>query len=125
KAIPMGLACWTGKGDLIVCNENYRQTLSLDEVEVSYHQAVARLIASGHMKTIRDDEHSRVLELHCEDGSCLMIDERPLDDGGFMTLVTDITEAKRTSQMLEAIRQEQRLLARRYHEEKLKAEAAS
>src|SRR5690606_2111304 len=104
KAIPMGLACWTGKGDLIVCNENYRRRLDLDEVEMSYHQAVARLIDSGHMKTVRDDEQSRVLELHCEDGTCLMIDERPLEDGGFMTLVTDVTESKRTSAMLDAIR---------------------
>ena len=125
KAIPMGLACWTANGDLIVCNENYRRRLELDETEVSYHQAVARLIASGHMNTIRDDAQSRILELHCEDGTCLMIDERPLEDGGFMTLVTDITESKRTSAMLDAIRHEQRLLARRYHQEKLKAEAAS
>src|SRR5690606_23791892 len=46
-------------------------------------------------------------------------------DGAFMTLISDVTEARRTDSMLNAIRQEQRLLARRYHEEKLKAEAAS
>jgi two-component system cell cycle sensor histidine kinase PleC len=66
-----------------------------------------------------------VLELHREDGSCLLIDERPLGDGAIMTLISDVTEAKKTDTMLHAIRQEQRLLARRYHEEKLKAEAAS
>jgi two-component system, cell cycle sensor histidine kinase PleC len=124
-AIPMGLACWTGTGQLIVCNDQYRRRLDLEDTTLTYHQAVSRLIAGGYMKLIREDNHLRQLELHREDGTCLQIDERPLGDGGFMTLVTDITETKRTDALLHAIRDEQRLLARRYHEEKLKAEAAS
>jgi two-component system, cell cycle sensor histidine kinase PleC len=124
-AIPMGLACWTGTGQLIVCNDQYRRRLDLEDTTLTYHQAVSRLIAGGYMKLISEDNHLRQLELHREDGTCLQIDERPLGDGGFMTLVTDITETKRTDALLHAIRDEQRLLARRYHEEKLKAEAAS
>jgi two-component system cell cycle sensor histidine kinase PleC len=124
-AIPMGLACWTGTGQLIVCNDQYRRRLELEDTTLTYHQAVSRLIAGGYMKLIREDNHLRQLELHCEDGTCLQIDERPLGDGAFMTLVSDITETKRTDALLHAIRDEQRLLARRYHEEKLKAEAAS
>ncbi len=124
-AIPMGVACWTGTGQLIVCNDQYRRRLDLDDTKLTYHQAVSRLIAGGYMKLVRDDSSVRLLELHCEDGTCLQIDERPLGDGAFMTLVSDITETKRTDALLHAIRDEQRLLARRYHEEKLKAEAAS
>lgn len=124
-AIPMGVACWTRLGELIVCNDRYRDRLKLTGARVSYHDAVKRLIARGNMKLVSEDEHSRVLELHGEDGSCLLIDERPLDDGAFMTLVSDITERKRTDTLLAAIREEQRHLARRYHEEKLRAEAAS
>ena len=124
-AIPMGLACWTGTGQLIVCNDQYRRRLDLDDTRLTYHQAVSRLIAGGYMKLVREDNHLRQLELHCEDGTCLQIDERPLGDGAFMTLVSDITETKRTDALLHAIRDEQRMLARRYHEEKLKAEAAS
>ncbi|SMQ61220.1 Signal transduction histidine kinase [Devosia lucknowensis] len=124
-AIPMGLACWTGTGQLIVCNDQYRRRLNLEDTRLTYHQAVGRLIAGGYMKLIREDDNLRILELHCEDGTCLQIDERPLGDGDFMTLVSDITETKRTDALLSAIRDEQRLLARRYHEEKLKAEAAS
>lgn len=125
RAIPMGLACWTRSGELIVCNETYRQRLDIQELRLTYHQAIARLIAGGYMTIVSEDENCRVLELHREDGSCLLIDERPLGDGAFMTLVSDITERKRTSAMLDAIREDQRQLARRYHEEKLKAEAAS
>ena len=124
-AIPMGLACWTGTGQLIVCNDQYRRRLDIEDTTLTYHQAVSRLIAGGYMKLVREDNHLRQLELHCEDGTCLQIDERPLGDGAFMTLVSDITETKRTDALLHAIRDEQRLLARRYHEEKLKAEAAS
>jgi two-component system cell cycle sensor histidine kinase PleC len=124
-AIPMGLACWTGNGQLIVCNDQYRRRLDIDDTRLTYHQAVSRLIAGGYMKLVRDDNSVRLLELHCEDGTCLQIDERPLGEGSFMTLVSDITETKRTDALLHAVRDEQRLLARRYHEEKLKAEAAS
>jgi two-component system, cell cycle sensor histidine kinase PleC len=124
-AIPMGIACWTRSGKLIVCNDQYRTRLDLDDADITYHQAVSRLIAGGYMKVVGEDDTSRLLELHRHDGSCLRIDERPLGDGAFMTLVSDVTERKRTDALLTAIREDQRQLARRYHEEKLKAEAAS
>lgn len=124
-AIPMGVACWTKAGALVVCNEQYRERLNLSSNSLTYHAAVKRLIQGGYMKLINDDENNRLLELHREDGSCLLIDERPLADGGFMTLVSDVTERKKTDILLHSIREEQRQLARRYHEEKLKAEAAS
>jgi two-component system cell cycle sensor histidine kinase PleC len=124
-AIPMGVACWTRTGELIVCNQQYRDSIDMEDREVTYHQAVKRLIAGGYMKLLREGDNGRLLELHREDGSCLLIDERPLGSDGFMTLVSDITEAKKTDTLLHAIREEQRHLARRYHEEKLKAEAAS
>ena len=124
-AIPMGVACWTKDGTLVVCNELYRARLDLRGKTVTYHNAVKRMIEGGYMKLLNEDENNRLLELHRQDGSCLMIDERPLADGGFMTLVSDVTERKKTDTMLHSIREEQRQLARRYHEEKLKAEAAS
>jgi two-component system cell cycle sensor histidine kinase PleC len=65
------------------------------------------------------------MELRLEDGRCLLLDERPLATGGFITVITDITENRQTGRLLSAARDEQRLLARQYHEEKLKAEAAS
>lgn len=124
-AIPMGVACWTKAGEMIICNERYRERVELWGNGVTYQRAVARLIAGGYMKLIRDDDSNRVLELHREDGSCLMIDERPLGDGAFMTLVSDITERKKSDALLDALREDHRFLIRRYHEEKLRAEAAS
>jgi two-component system, cell cycle sensor histidine kinase PleC len=130
STIPFGVACWTSDGRLIVCNEQYRARLNLADNQLQpgshYKASVLRLIAGGHMQLMTESEAHRVLELHRADGSCLMIDERPLAGGrGFVTLLTDVTERRRTDHLLTSIREEQRVLARRYHEEKIKAEAAS
>ena len=124
-AIPMGVACWTRTGELVVCNDSFRQRLNLTQPHASYRDTLQVLINGGYVNLINEDDNKRLLELHGEDGQCLLIDERPLADGGFMTLVSDITERKQIDNMLQAVQSEQRLLARRYHEEKLKAEAAS
>jgi two-component system, cell cycle sensor histidine kinase PleC len=127
--IPFGVACWSADGRLIACNEQYRARLNAEPSDVrfgaSYAASVRRFVQGGFMQLVTEDDRNRVLELHREDGTCLMIDERPLAEGGFVTLVTDITETRRTDHLLMSIREEQRILARRYHEEKLKAEAAS
>jgi two-component system cell cycle sensor histidine kinase PleC len=127
--IPFGVACWSDDGRLVVCNEQYRTRLNADPIDsrpgASYAASVKRLIQGGYMQLVREDTQSRILELHREDGSCLVVDERPLTGGGFVTLLTDVTETRRTDDLLVSIREEQRVLARRYHEEKLRAEAAS
>ena len=128
-SIPFGVACWTGTGELITCNEQYRSRLT-DEAQdlprgALYPAMIKQLVAGGHMQLLRETDSNRLLELHRADGSCLLIDERPLGDGAFVTLISDVTETRRTDQLLTTIREEQRLLARRYHEEKLKAEAAN
>ena len=129
STIPFGVACWTADGRLIACNEQYRARLGASLAEVragtSYTATVRRFVQGGYMQLVNEDQNNRVLELHREDGTCLMIDERPLGSGAFVTLVTDVTETRRTDNLISSIREEQRILARRYHEEKLKAEAAS
>lgn len=125
SAIPMGIACWTTDGRMIVCNGDYRERLKLDSDAITYPEALGRLLSGGYMKLLREENGSRLLELHQQDGSCLLVDERPLPDGGFMTILSDETERRRTDVLLSTIREEQRLLARRYHEEKIRAEAAS
>ena len=127
--IPFGIACWSSDGRLIACNEQYRARLNAEPVDVrpgaSYAASVRRFVQGGFVQLVTEDDRNRVLELHRKDGTCLMIDERPLAEGGFVTLVTDVTESRRTDHLLSSIREEQRVLARRYHEEKLRAEAAS
>lgn len=128
-ALPFGVACWDAEGRLVSCNAQYRARVAVEGPELTpgatYSTSVKRLVQGGYMQLVKEDDDSRLLELRRDDGSCLMIDERPLPGGGFVTLVTDITESRRTHDLLNSIREEQRQLARRYHEEKLKAEAAS
>jgi two-component system, cell cycle sensor histidine kinase PleC len=127
--LPFPAACWTDKARLIACNEHYRTRLGNAGPDLrpgaSYHASVKRLVQGGYMQVLREDDASRTLELHREEGSCLIIEERPIDGGGFVTLINDITDRRKNEDLLTSIREEQRQLARRYHEEKLKAEAAS
>lgn len=128
-SIPFGVACWTRSGELIACNEQYRARLNLRPADlkagVTYPLTARHLLAGGYSQLLRENEDNRLIELRRDDGSCLLIDERPLGPDAFITLVSDVTEERRTDQLLASIREEQRLLARRYHEEKLKAEVAN
>jgi two-component system cell cycle sensor histidine kinase PleC len=129
SSIPFGVACWTREGELITCNEQYRARLDLPGSPLvagaPYPTSIGQLSAGGYMHLLRENQDNRLIELHRADGSCLLIDERPLGPHAFITLISDVTETRRTDQLLATIREEQRLLARRYHEEKLKAEAAN
>lgn len=128
-SIPFGVACWTRSGELIACNEQYRARLNLRAADlkagVTYPLTARHLLAGGYSQLLRENDDNRLIELRRDDGSCLLIDERPLGRDAFITLVSDVTEERRTDQLLASIREEQRLLARRYHEEKLKAEVAN
>jgi len=127
--LPFGVACWSAEARLLASNERFAERLrvSADMLPqgAAYHEVIKQLSDGGTMQPVREDWHNRLLELHREDGSTLLIEERPLGTGGFVTLVMDVTESRRTNQLLSSIREEQRQLARRYHEEKIRAEAAS
>jgi two-component system cell cycle sensor histidine kinase PleC len=127
--IPFGIALWTDTGRLIACNDPYLQRLRRDggagPAGRLYQDALKHLARDARVKIVRDGDSRRLMELYGHDGSCLLLDERPLDIGGFVTVITDITERRQADLLLDSIQPEQRTLARRYHEEKLKAEAAS
>ncbi|WP_423068746.1 sensor histidine kinase [Devosia sp. CN2-171] len=127
ETLPFGVACWGADARLIASNSRFAERLRVESLDAgaAYHDVVKTLAQGGYMQSVREDWENRLLELHREDGSTLLIEERPLEGSGFVTLVMDVTESRRTTQLLTSIREEQRLLARRYHEEKLRAEAAS
>lgn len=124
SAVPFGVACWSERGEMVSANPLFRD-LAGETPASNYHSAIWQLNQGGSMRVIDDEGSTRLMELHRDDGKCLLVDERPLTDGGFVTFVIDVTEKKRADKMLSTVREEQRQLARRFHEEKLKAEAAS
>ena len=119
--LPFGVACWSAQARLIAGNQRFAERLgaapSLLASGAAYHDVIGRLSAGGAMQSVREDWQNRLLELQREDGSTLLIEERPLETGGFVTLVMDVTESRRTNQLLTSIREEQRLFARRFQEE--------
>lgn len=127
--LPFGVACWGADARLLASNDRFAERLGVTPdalaAGAAYHEVVKSLAQGGYMQSVREDFENRLLELHREDGSTLLIEERPLAGSGFVTLLMDVTESRRTNQLLTTVREEQRLLARRYHEEKLRAEAAS
>ncbi len=127
--LPFGVACWSADARLVNSNARFAERLGVRPETIppgaAYQEVVRAMTRGGYMQSVREDRHNRLLELHREDGSTLLIEERPLDGGGFVTLVMDVTESRRTDELLGSIQEEQRQLARRYHEEKLRAEAAS
>lgn len=129
ETLPFGVACWGADARLLTSNARFAERLRVGTEALppgaAYHEVVRRLAQGGSMMAVREDWENRLLELRREDGSTLLIEERPLGASGFVTLVMDVTESRRTNQLLTSIREEQRQLARRYHEEKLRAEAAS
>jgi two-component system, cell cycle sensor histidine kinase PleC len=127
--LPFGVACWSADARLVAANERFAERLRVASDMLppgaAYDEVIQQLSVGGAMHPVREDWQNRLLELHREDGSTLLIEERPLATGGFITLVMDVTESRRTNQLLTSIREDQRQLARRFREEKIRAEAAS
>ncbi|WMT88092.1 ATP-binding protein [Pelagibacterium sp. 26DY04] len=129
EAVPYGLAHWREDGRLVCANPAFGRLLRLQSICTTPgtpYSAVSRTI-SGKIsaRPVLDVARQRVVEVERSDGTVIMLDERPCPSGGFVTIVTDITERKAADRMLSAIREEQKSLARRYHEEKIRAEASS
>ncbi len=129
QAAPYGLAHWSADGTLLCANKAFYRLLRAAESEIRIgapYSAVSRTI-SGKIasRPVVDGERQRMIEVEREDGSVIVLDERPSPSGGFVSVVSDVTDRKAADRMLSAAREEQRQLARRYHEEKVRAEAAS
>lgn len=129
EAVPYGLAHWSEDGRLVCTNPAFARLLRLDPAAtapgICYSDISKTISGEISARPVLDTRRQRVVEVVREDGSVVMLDERPCPSGGFVTIVTDITERKAADRLLGSIREEQRLLARRYHEEKIKAEASS
>jgi two-component system, cell cycle sensor histidine kinase PleC len=128
-AIPYGLAHWSADGKLMASNTAFKSLLGLNDRSV--RRGIAYLAVSGSItgqisaRPVLDDNRQRVVEIERDNGNVVLLDERACAEGGFVSIVTDITDRCVADRMLAAVREDQRVLARRYHDEKIRAEAAS
>lgn len=123
-AVPFGIAHWRPDGAMSACNPRFRDSLGTP-APLRHAEALRRLTRDAEVRPLSRDPDTRIFEVERPGGPALLIEERRLETGGLVTLVTDVTEKKRADALLASVREEQRQLARRYHEEKLRAEAAS
>lgn len=128
-ALNLAVAHWSPDGSMIGCNARFKNLFGDGSdivcANVDHGRIMKALSDGATIHLIQDDEHRRVVELGNENGLALMMEERPLKSGGFVTLISDNSVAKGAAQALEDLREEQRLLAQQLREEKFRAEAAS
>lgn len=129
ESLPSGIACWSDDGLLVSCNERYLAYLGLDAKTVTagcdYVKTMEQITDDTDRLVVREKDGARLTEIERADGTCILMDERPLSVGGFMTLVTDISAQRQAERRFDDMRQTQRTTAQQLREEKIKAEAAS
>lgn len=134
-------ALWDSRRRLVTCNASYAHTFGLAgkiKPGALYEQAAAASLAVIRQE-VRTPGDPHVREVELTDGSWLHVLERATPDGGLVIVGTDITALKQHEKMLtrrdrELRNQNARLeqsegqkaeLAKKYEEEKLRAEEAS
>ena len=154
EAISEAFVLWDSANRLVLCNSKYQQLYQLPDDLVRPGTPYAEIARHGRRPIIADSTPPRIsgnvgarsLEARVEDGRWLQINERRTDDGGFVSVGTDITALKqhqarlleneqtltatvadlrRSRQQLEKQAQQLVELAEKYALEKERAEDAS
>jgi two-component system, cell cycle sensor histidine kinase PleC len=123
ETIPESFALWDAGSRLVLCNSNFRALHNLPDEEVAAGMPFDQIITAGrrtvvraqrtgepaHARTLPDDPGARTFEVQLNDGRWLHVSERRTNDGGYVSVGTDITTVKRHESRL--IESEQRLIA--------------
>jgi two-component system cell cycle sensor histidine kinase PleC len=153
EAISEAFVLWDASDRLVLCNRKYQQLYGLPDELVEPGTPYARIARSGRRPIISNSlpvtesgAGSRSVEARVEDGRWLQINERRTNDGGFVSVGTDITvlkekegelleneralretvsDLRRSRQQLEMQAQQLVELAEKYAVEKEKAEDAN
>jgi two-component system cell cycle sensor histidine kinase PleC len=108
ESISEAFVLWDANNELVMCNSKFQQLHDIDDETARsgtpYHNVIAgsrqpifksRIINDAHA-----DEGSSTYEAQLEDGRWLNINERRTNDGGFVSVGTDITTLKEHEQQL-------------------------
>ncbi|MGJ3264023.1 MAG: PAS domain-containing sensor histidine kinase [Salinarimonas sp.] len=153
-AISEAFVLWDADNRLVLCNSKFRRLHDLPPEIAAPGRAYAEVMRSGRQPIVaheilreeRPESGARTFEAELADGRWLQISERRTNDGGYVSVGTDITTLKRheerlleserrlkqtiadlrvSRQTLEAQAQQLADLAERYLEQKAEAEGAS
>ncbi|ADZ93185.1 PAS-domain containing protein [Marinomonas mediterranea] len=112
-----GLSVFSAKGELIAWNQGYEAVFSLQKGDLHVGMTLAdvqRLISMGahrnlsienelvYMDEVNESRHhsSQSFERHFDDGRIIEFRSKPMPEGGFVTLYTDLTERKSVESQL-------------------------
>ncbi|MGP9811935.1 PAS domain-containing sensor histidine kinase [Rhodopseudomonas sp. NSM] len=155
ETIPEAFVLWDAENRMVLCNSHFQRLHKLPDIAVAPGTSYETVIEVGQMPEIRtrlcgvgggSTPGARTFEAQLDDGSWLHISERRTKDGGYVAVGTDITRIKAHEQKLvdndlrlratvadlkisqyKLERQAVQLadLARKYSEEKTRAEEAN
>jgi two-component system cell cycle sensor histidine kinase PleC len=145
ETIPEAFVLWDADNRLVLCNSNFQALHNLPDDAVIPGTPYEAVVAAGrkHVITTKVDgpqmPGARTFEAQLDDGHWLHISERRTKDGGYVSVGTDITNLKLHEKKLmegeatllatvEDLRQSKNQLtelARKYAEEKTRAEEAN
>lgn len=128
-ALGMAYACWNSAGRLHSISAHFRVELDLTReqarIGMDYAEMIALLARRCRLEVVEESGHTRRIELQTPDSRWLVMDERALETGDVVTILTDITAQKTSTAVRSLLREEERQWARRYREEKVRAQAAN
>ena len=115
ESISEAFVLWDSENKLVLCNSKFRHLHGLPEHKVvrglRYESVIPETIPSNEVKILSDQDESfgtRVYEACLSDGKWLQVSERRTQDGGFVSIGTDITYRKMQEEKL--LDSEKRLL---------------
>jgi two-component system cell cycle sensor histidine kinase PleC len=154
ETIPEAFVLWDAENRLVLCNSYFQELHRLPDAAVVAGTAYETVVAAGKKAIIRttianednEAQGARTFEAQLNDGRWMHISERRTKDGGYVCVGTDITKIKQHEQKLmdgekrriatiNDLRQSQQALerqtdeladlAKKYAEEKNRAEEAN
>ncbi len=127
--LPFGIAIWCNQGKLIACNSQYRNKLNLPleitKAGANYVDIMGEIKSNNGYKIVSDEELVRQIEIVNNKNETIFIDERPLGNGGFISIINDISEKVNLQKQLKKSQNSKRKLTRKLQQEAIKAQAAS
>jgi two-component system cell cycle sensor histidine kinase PleC len=116
ETIPEAFVLWDHENRLVLCNSNFQQLHNLPDQAITAGTPYEDVVAAGRKHVIRtkiaEDEPTppgaRTFEAQLDDGHWLQISERRTKDGGYVSVGTDITPLKQHEKKL--VESEQRLM---------------
>jgi len=114
ETISEAFVLWDAENRLVLCNSKYQQLHGLPESAMAPGTSYETIGALGRQPVVRTalthsaggEAGARTFEAQLEDGRWLQVNERRTNDGGYVSVGTDITALKRHEEkLLESERQ--------------------